>query len=197
MFSASIILKTPAVYISNLIFGLWLKDARFKLARIRKYLRLNETILDIGAGPGSVCLLLDEDGYFVTPIDVEDRSLTDEVKPTIYDGITLPFKGGSFDAALILTVLHHTENPRCILLEAKRVAGKIIIIEDIYTNVFQQYLTYTLDSIFNFEFVGHPHGNKSDGEWKELFYELGLTLKDCRYDRFLLFFRQATYYLEK
>lgn len=195
--SASLILKTPAVYIKNLVFGLWLRDARFKLSRIQKYLRLSETILDIGAGPGSLCLLLERGGYNVTPLDVKDRALTDEVKPTIYDGVTLPFKEGSFDTALILTVLHHTANPRCVLLEAKRVAANIIIIEDVYTNVFQQYLTYIFDSIFNFELTGHPHSNKTDSEWKELFRELGLTLKDSRCDRFLLFFRQVTYHLGK
>lgn len=197
MSSASLILRTPVLYIRQLIFGLWLKDARFKLARIRKYLKRGERLLDIGTGPGSVCLLLGEDGYDVTPLDVRDRTLTRQVEPVIYDGKTLPFQEGSFDTALVLTVLHHTEDPRGILLEAKRVSGKIIIIEDIYTNAFQKYLTYIFDSIFNLEFLGHPHSNKPDSEWEELFSELGLTLKEARYDSFLVFFRQVVYCLEK
>jgi len=197
MSSASLILRTPVLYIRQLIFGLWLKDARFKLARIRKHLKRGERLLDIGTGPGSVCLLLGEEGYDVTPLDVRDRTLTREVEPVIYDGSTLPFQEGSFDTALVLTVLHHTEDPHGILLEAKRVSGKIIIIEDIYTNSFQKYLTYIFDSIFNLEFLDHPHSNKPDSEWKELFSELGLTLKEARYDRFLVFFKQAAYYLEK
>jgi len=188
--------RPPAIFLKNLIFSLWLKDARFKLTRIRKYLAHNDRILEIGAGAGSVCTLLEAEGYKLTPLDVEDRTLTDHIKPVIYDGETIPYSEKSFDTALILTVLHHTKDPARILSEAKRVAGNIIIIEDIYNNTFQQYLTYIFDSLFNFEFTGHPHSNKTDSEWKELFEALGLTLKGVRYDRFLFFFRQVTYYLE-
>lgn len=184
-------------FLKNLAFRLWLADARFKLTRIRNYLRSGDRILDIGAGAGSVCILLEAEGCNVTPLDVEDRTLSEQIKPVIYDGITIPYSEKSFDTALLLTVLHHTQDPLTILSEAKRVATNVIIIEDIYTNTFQRYLTYIFDSLFNFEFIGHPHSNKTDTEWKELFDELGLTLKDSRYDRFLLFFKQATYCLEQ
>ena len=192
----SLLKKTPVTYLKYLIFRLWLKDARFKLRRIRKYLAPSDRILDIGAGAGSICTLIEAEGYDVTPLDVEDRTLSERIKPVIYDGRTIPYSDKSFDKALILTVLHHTEDPERVLSEAKRVTSNIIIIEDIYTNNFQQYLTYVFDSLFNFEFTGHPHSNKTDSEWKELFGKLGLTLVDSRYDAFLLFFRQATYYLE-
>lgn len=189
----SLLKTTPTALIKNLVFCLWLKDARFKLRRIQKYLSQDDRILDIGAGTGSVCTLLKSKGYGVTPLDVEDRTLTTGVNPVIYDGKNIPFPDNSFDTVLILTVLHHTQDPEKILSEAKRVGGKIVIIEDIYTNVFQKYLTYIFDSLFNLEFIGHPHTNKSDGEWKGLFRDLGLTLVDSRYDSFLFFFKQATY----
>jgi SAM-dependent methyltransferase len=192
----SLLKETPVTLLKNLIFRLWLADARFKLTRIRNYLRLDDRILDIGTGAGSVCILLETEGYNVTPLDVYDRTLTERIKPVMYDGNTIPYSEKSFDTALIATVLHHTEDPRTILSEAKRVASNIVIIEDVYTNVFQKYLTFIFDSLFNFEFRGHPHSNKTDSEWKELFEELGLTLKGSRYDRFLYFFRQATYCLE-
>jgi len=136
-------------------------------------------------------------GYDLTPIDVQDLTLSQEIEPEIYDGKNLPYRNTSFDSALILTVLHHTPNPREVLLEAKRVSKKIIIIEDIFKNPVQKYLTLFVDSIVNLEFSAHPHSNKSDNEWKELFIELGLKLKEAKYNRFLLFFRQAVYYLEK
>ncbi len=183
--------------LSEQIFKIWLWDAKYKIERISEYLSPKDRILDIGTGPGSVCLLMNGDGYNVTPIDVIDQTLSPEIVPEIYDGKNLPYKNASFDSALILTVLHHTPNPEEILLEAKRVADKIIIIEDIYTNPIQRYLTYFVDSIVNMEFSGHPHSNKSDNEWKDVFIELGLKLKAAKYSRFLLFFRQATYYLEK
>ncbi len=183
--------------LSEQIFKIWLWDAKYKIERISEYLSPKDKILDIGTGPGSVCLLMNGDGYNVTPIDVIDQTLSPEIAPEIYNGKKLPYNNSSFDTALILTVLHHTSNPEEILLEAKRVADKIIIIEDIYTNPIQRYLTYFVDSIVNMEFSGHPHSNKSDNEWKDVFIELGLKLKAAKYSRFLLFFRQATYYLEK
>ncbi len=183
--------------LSELVFKVWLWDAKYKIERIQEYLSPKDRILDIGTGPGSVCLLMNGDGYNVTPVDVIDQTLSPEIDPEIYNGKKLPYKNSSFDTALILTVLHHTSNPEGILLEAKRVANKIIIIEDIYSNPFQKYLTYFVDSIVNMEFSDHPHSNKSDREWKELFIELGLKLKEAKQNRFLLFFRQATYYLEK
>jgi ubiquinone/menaquinone biosynthesis C-methylase UbiE len=183
--------------LKELVFKVWLWDAKFKIERIQEYLSPKDRILDIGTGPGSVCLLMNGESYNVTPVDVIDQTLSPEIDPEIYNGKKLPYENSSFDTALILTVLHHTSNPEEILLETKRVANKIIIIEDIYSNPFQKYLTYFVDSIVNMEFWGHPHSNKSDREWKELFIELGLKLKGAKYNRFLLFFRQATYYLEK
>jgi len=140
---------------------------------------------------------MQREGHNLTPLDVVDQTLSSEVEPLIYNGKKLPFDDNSFNTALILTVLHHTSNPKEILSEAKRVADKIIIVEDIYSNPIQKYLTFIVDSIVNMEFAGHPHSNKSDTEWKTTFNKLGLKLKATRYDRFLLFFRQATYYLEK
>jgi len=184
-------------FLKELVFKVWLWDAKFKIERISEYLSLKDKILDIGTGPGSVCLLMNREGYNLTPVDVIDQTLSSEVIPEIYDGKKLPYNNSSFDTALILTVLHHTSNPEKVLSEAKRVSKKIIIIEDIFINPIQKYLTFFVDSIVNLEFISHPHSNKSDNEWKELFIELGLKLKEAKYNRFLLFFRQAVYYLEK
>jgi len=184
-------------FLKEQIFKIWLWDAKFKIQRISEYLSKKDKILDVGTGPGSVCLLMQREGHNLTPLDVVDQTLSSEVEPLIYNGKKLPFDDNSFNTALILTVLHHTSNPKEILSEAKRVADKIIIVEDIYSNPIQKYLTFIVDSIVNMEFAGHPHSNKSDTEWKTTFNKLELKLKATRYDRFLLFFRQATYYLEK
>jgi ubiquinone/menaquinone biosynthesis C-methylase UbiE len=184
-------------FLKELVFKVWLWDAKFKIKRIAEYISPEDKILDIGTGPGSVCLLMQREGYDITPVDVIDQTLSSEVEPNIYSGKKLPYKNSSFDTALILTVLHHTTNPREVLLEAKRVADKIVIIEDIYSNPIQKYLTFFVDSIVNLEFVSHPHSNKSDSEWKKTFIKLGLKLKAAKYGRFLLFFKQATYFLEK
>ena len=149
-------------FLKELVFKVWLWDAKFKIERISEYLSLKDKILDIGTGPGSVCLLMNREGYNLTPVDVIDQTLSSELIPEIYDGKKLPYNNSSFDTALILTVLHHTSNPEKVLSEAKRVSKKIIIIEDIFINPIQKYLTFFVDSIVNLEFISHPHSNKSD-----------------------------------
>ncbi|MCH8029342.1 MAG: methyltransferase domain-containing protein [Candidatus Dadabacteria bacterium] len=179
-----------------LVFKLWLWDARSKLRRIERYLRKNEKIIDIGSGSGSVTLLLRESGCDVTPVDVRNLTLTDEAGPRIYDGVRLPFDDGEFDVALMLTVLHHARDPERVLLEAKRVARRMVVIEDIYTTALQKHLTYFADSLVNLEFLEHPHNNKTDGVWRELFKRLGLELVDAQYQSFLGCFTQAGYFLK-
>jgi len=96
-----------------------------------------------------------------------------------------------------LTVLHHTSHPEKIIEEAKRVSKRIIIIEDIYTNIFNKYLTYFFDSLLNIEFIGHPHTNKNDKELREAFNKFGLKIVEARYSHSFIVFNHATYYLEK
>lgn len=180
----------------RLIFKLWLWDAQQKIRRITKYLRSGATILDVGCGPGSVCLLLKQRGFDVTPLDVADLSFSHEVRPVVYDGKRMPFAAGAFDIALLLTVLHHAAEPEAVIAEARRVARRIIIIEDVYRNRFQQRLTHFADSLVNLEFSGHPHHNKSDPEWRALFAVMGLKISDARRERFLLLFEQAIYCLD-
>lgn len=172
------------------------RRAKDLLKEIRRYLGREDSIIDIGAGTCNICALLKEEHFKITPLDVKNLSFVNGVEPVIYDGRKIPFADNSFDVSLILTVLHHAPVPEDIIKEARRVSQKIIIIEDIYTNVFHKYLTYFADSLFNFEFKGHPHTNKSDQEWKTLFKELGLQLEYVRYRRTFLVFKQAVYSLK-
>ncbi len=180
-------------FVFNKLSKKWAVD---KYNRIENFLNKDEKILDLGAGKCALSLILKEKGYNVTPVDVKNLSLTDEIKPIIYDGKNLPFADKSFDTVLLLTVLHHIPEPEKVLKECKRVADKIIIIEDIYKNQIQKYLTYFTDSLFNFEFSGHPHSNKQDCEWRDLFAELNLELRYSDQKQLLLFFTQVLYHLE-
>ncbi len=180
----------------SLVFKVWQWDARQKFNRISAYLKNGDRVLEVGCGPCSVCLHLRERGYDVTPLDVRDLSLTPAVRPILYDGRTMPFGDGAFDIALLLTVLHHTSDPPSVLLEAGRVARRIIVIEDVYSNRAQQILTYFMDSLVNLEFSGHPHNNMADNEWRALFAALGLKLKAAHTWRYLLLFRQVCHVLQ-
>ncbi len=167
-----------------------------KCVSFLSFLQPGDRILDIGSGSGLVVQHLRKKGYQVTGLDIEDLSFTPSVRPVVYDGKTMPFKEKEFDVALILTVLHHTENPEAILKEAKRVAHRIIIIEDIYSNKIQQYLTYWMDGFVNWKFSPCPRTNKTDPAWKKTFDLLELKLEQASYHPILLLFKQATYHLK-
>ena len=136
-------------------------------------------------------------GYDVQAVDIEDQTLIRGIEPLIFDGRKIPYEDQQFDIALLLTVLHHAHDPDGLLAEAQRVARRVIVIEDVYTNPLQKYLTFFTDSVLNLEFAGHPHNNRPDVEWRETFKRLGLKLRHVADERFFVFFRQATYVLDQ
>jgi len=165
--------------------------------KIEPFLKKTDLILNIGSGTCNLDEILLNKGYHLTSLDIQNLSFVDNIKPIIYDGNQIPFNNNKFYKSLILTVLHHTPNPEKILKEAKRVSKEIIVIEDIYTHFLHKYLTYFFDSLFNLEFVGHPHLNKTDQQWKNTFKKLNLKLVKTSYIRSFIVFKHATYYLKK
>lgn len=161
------------------------------------YLTPGNAVLDIGAGTCNFSELMGNRGLKITAVDVCDLSFVDSIKPVLFDGKTLPFGDQTFEVALLIHVLHHTTNPEILLSEASRVARRIVIVEDIITNPVQKYITYYADNLLNLEFHGHPHSNKSDTEWRQLFTRYGLRLLDFKRSRFMGIFKHATYHLEK
>ncbi len=180
----------------RMVFKLWVTDAWDKWRRIRDFVPRDASVLEIGAGPGSVYFVLRSLGYDVRAVDIEDQTLFWGIEPLIFDGRTIPYEDQQFDVALLLTVLHHAHDPDRLLAEAHRVARRVIVIEDIYTNTLQKYLTFFTDSVLNLEFAGHPHNNRPDVEWRNTFKRLGLKLRHVADERFFVFFRQATYVLD-
>jgi len=174
-----------------------LKKAKIKVERLFKFYKKDEKILDIGSGNCALNLLTDMAGYKITSLDIVNKTAFKEITPIIYKGDKLPFKSDEFDIVQLITVLHHIKTPEETLKEAVRVAKKIIIMEDIYTNKFQKIITFIADSINNWEFIGHPHSNKSDKEWRFIFKKNNLKIEKVEYYNFLLFFKQVTYILTK
>lgn len=184
-------------FFRNIIYKIGKARANDMINKIKPFLNKNDHILDIGAGTCNVCEILLEEGYNATPLDIQNLSFVNKIKPILYDGDKIPFGDNKFDIALIFTVLHHMPYHEKIILEAKRVSKRIIIMEDIYTNIFNKYITYFFDSLVNLEFSGHPHTNKNDKLWKETFDKLRLKIIEARYHSSYLAFRHVAYYLEK
>ncbi len=165
--------------------------------KISPYLTIKDRILDIGSGSCWVCYVLQQKGFSVTALDIKNKSRVSPISPIIYDGKKLPFPDNSFDISLLITVLHHTQDPVAILKEAKRVSKKIIVMEDLYEGTFQKYATFLMDSIYNLEFFNHPHSNMTETQWKKIFTELDLHLIDEQKNDWWIFFTSGIFYLEK
>ena len=110
--------------------------------------------------------------------------MLDVIKPgyqkapvVIYDPReSFPFAAESFDASLLMTVLHHVPDPAAILREAKRVTRKtLIVVEDLYHHALGRWWTVLRDQIYNFEFFGHPCQFRKKEKWLELFRECGFV----------------------
>lgn len=188
------ILRTAGKWLFNTRFGKKWTEA--KVARFRGWLSPHTKILDIGCGSGGIACILQQEGHIITAIDVADMSYFEEVKPIVYEGEVLPFVDKSFDISLLITVLHHTSHPLTVIQEAMRVSRQIIITEDVYDSLAQQYLTYCTDTIVNMGFSTMTYQNKNDKEWRQLFASLSLELKAVHSQRVLFFFRQNTYLLQ-
>lgn len=191
---ASGLWQTPLL--GRLMYNAWRMDARRKLSWIENSISKEDSILEIGSGPGSVLSVFREAEFSIDGIDVRDTSFEKALAPQIYDGSKMPFHDGAYDVSLLLTMLHHTPDPDSILSEAKRVSKRLIIIEDVYDGPIQRKLTKIVDSMTNLEFFGHPHTNRSDEEWCASFLRLGLKLKSKSIYTVAGYFKQAVYVLD-
>ncbi len=89
------------------------------------------SILDVGCGDGLIDKLLLEQrpDLSVRGIEVLIRKKTYRPIET-YDGKTIPFPEKSFDAVMLVDVLHHTDDPMVLLTQATHVARQCILLKD-------------------------------------------------------------------
>jgi SAM-dependent methyltransferase len=150
--------------------------ARWTARRVRPLVRLGDRVLDVGAGDCRLDLLLKRDpGCDVVPVDVADCNRTD-LPLTIFDGRRLPFPDDSFDVALLVFVLHHAEDPRAVLMEARRVSRRqVIVFEDVNVTwrdrlLFRGFHRWAEWS----QNLTYPHHEWPPARWSELAADVGL-----------------------
>lgn len=184
--------------IREAIYRFFMYRSNIYVNNFENYLKPRDNILDIGSGPCHIAEILYTQNYSVTALDIKNISFSKKITPIIYDGNKIPFKDNEFDTALLIGVLHHVKSPQNLIKEAKRVAKKIIIMEDIYYGSIDKYITYFFDSLVNLDFGSHPHNNKTDPGWRKIFKKLDLNIIDSKYKKsWTYFFNHATYFLEK
>jgi ubiquinone/menaquinone biosynthesis C-methylase UbiE len=152
--------------------------------RLAPHLAGGMTVLDVGSGTGRLSRWL-ADRVAVRPtltdvIEFDNRVL-DLPYVRLEDPLALPFPDRSFDAVLLLFVLHHLdrrEDQEALLQEAARVAGKrLLIIEDTPTSRFDRVMNVAWDWVLNLRHgVPTPFTFRSVGGWAEAFERAGLRV---------------------
>ena len=109
------------------------------------------------------------------PVDVEDFNATD-LKLTLFDGRTLPFPDNSFDVVLLIFVLHHAEDPKAVLHEARRVCrGKVIAFEDVTSNFWDRFVFRMFHHWLAWsERISYPHHEWKPAQWSQLAEGIGM-----------------------
>lgn len=137
----------------------------------------NYRILDIGCGDALISLLLsrEQTGTKVVGCDVMMREKT-YAKVDKINGKRLPYADKSFDAALFVDVLHHTENAVILLKEAIRVSRGFIIIKDhIMRGELSLKVLRFMDRVGNERYgVSLPYDYWTKARWLKTFRLLGL-----------------------
>jgi SAM-dependent methyltransferase len=134
-------------------------------------------VLDVGSGDGSIAARLAElrADVSVVGIDVLVRPQTAiPVEP--FDGVTIPFPDGAFDAVMLVDVLHHTEDPTVLLAEAARVAPTAVVVKDhLADGLLARPTLRLMDHVGNAHHgVALPFNYWHADRWRRALTELGL-----------------------
>jgi SAM-dependent methyltransferase len=153
------------------------RRVRVLLSHLAPLLPPHGTVLDVGAGDGHVARALMD----ARP-DVQIEGIDPLVRPDTqipvreFDGTTIPYPDGSYDAVLFVDVLHHATDQMALLGEARRVARQAVIIKDHLCDGFlaRPSLRF-MDAVGNRRHgVALPYSYWSSGEWQRAFAEVGL-----------------------
>jgi SAM-dependent methyltransferase len=146
-------------------------------------------ILDVGTGDGRLAqYLINATGARITGLDVHLQPHS-YIPVHQYDGCLFPFEDNSFDAVLLIDMLHHTANIDQLLLEASRVARQFVLVKDHYWNTrVDKYMLYLGDYIGNIPYgVPITYNFLNLPQWTTLFsrHRLGeLHRLTFKYNRF-------------
>lgn len=101
---------------------------------------LKGKVLKVGNGLGYFAGFIAKTNPGLIIIDVEKNEHAENKDSVIiYDGQHFPFEDNVFDCVVCTYVLHHTPEPLRVFREMKRVAKRMIIIEETYTNIFAKF----------------------------------------------------------
>jgi SAM-dependent methyltransferase len=107
------------------------RRARILSSQLADLIPRDFSVLDVGCGDGLIAELITQmrPDLSFKGIDVLVRPGT-KIPVEPFDGRSIPYANASFDAGMLIDVLHHTENPLGLLEEVVRVCRNLILIKD-------------------------------------------------------------------
>lgn len=113
------------------------RRARLLMEQVATWLPTEGPALDLGSGTGHLSARLERElGLEVVTADVGDIHVVGRPPVLIADGV-LPFKEGTFSAALLFFMLAYPNDPAGVLSEAARVTrGPIIVVQSLHSGRF-------------------------------------------------------------
>jgi ubiquinone/menaquinone biosynthesis C-methylase UbiE len=153
--------------------------------KLAPHLAAGMSVLDVGSGTGRLSRwLADRVGIRPTLADVVDfdNRVLDFPYVLLEDPLSLPFPARSFDAVIMLFVLHHIErweDQERLIREAARVAGRrLLVIEDTPTSRVDRVMNVTWDWLLNLRHgVPRPFTFRTASGWTEAFGRSGLRVR--------------------
>ncbi len=157
----------------RLVFGR--RVARLAAALVER-LPAHARVLDVGCGSGDLAarVMRLRPDVRIEGIDVLVRPGT-AIPVHAYDGVHIPFADGAFDAAIVVDVLHHTDDPEAVLAEVARVARTVIVKDHLRDGVAAGVTLRFMDWVGNAAHgVRLPYNYLSRREWTGIWGRLGL-----------------------
>lgn len=137
------------------------------------------SVLDIGCGDGRLAAEIHarRPDIRVCGVDVLIRPGA-AIPVARFDGVTVPVRDAGVDVALIVDVLHHTDDAATLLREAARVSRRAVIIKDhIADRRRARLLLRVMDWVGNAPHgVALPYNYLSRRQWRDAFLQAGLQL---------------------
>ena len=139
------------------------------------------SVLDVGCGDGRFARALGE----IRPV-LRIRGVDPLPRPDALisvergDGACLPLPDKACDVVLLVDVLHHTNAPVEVLLEAARVARLCVIVKDHVRKGFAAFATLRfMDEVGNRRHgVALPHNYLDEAAWRTAFADSRLALRE-------------------
>ena len=151
----------------------------FLSQELSPYLQGNRSILDVGSSNGRLIKQIAENLIDVEIAGVDIKAQPGSVIPIKeYDGTLLPYADDSFDCVVLIDVLHHAQDQAGLLLEAKRVTRKHILIKDHYwKSRLDWHILKWADYFGNDAFgITLPYNYLAVSAWNQTFRNAGLAV---------------------